>query len=74
MVQPLNQQKYSIFELLVIFDAITNKELENVLNCSERADPTSQYNKGRLKEGANINKSLVTLGNVIQALGKVFEK
>ena len=30
----------------------------------------SQYNKGRLKEGANINKSLVTLGSVIQALGK----
>ena len=30
----------------------------------------SHYDKGRLKEGANINKSLVTLGSVIQALGK----
>ncbi len=30
----------------------------------------SHYNKGRLKEGANINKSLVTLGSVIQALGE----
>lgn len=38
--------------------------------CSERADPHLTYNKGQLKEGANINKSLVTLGNVIQALGK----
>lgn len=27
---------------------------------------------GRLKEGANINKSLVALSNVISALGKVF--
>ena len=40
------------------------------LFCSERVDPTSPYNKNRLKEGANINKSLVTLGNVIKALGK----
>ena len=38
--------------------------------CSERADPMCKYNKGRLKEGTNINKSLVTLGSVIQALGK----
>ena len=28
------------------------------------------YDKDRLKEGANINKSLVTLGNVIKALGE----
>ena len=35
---------------------------------SERAESTGA--KGtRLKEGANINKSLVTLGNVIKALG-----
>ncbi|XP_071963313.1 uncharacterized protein [Antedon mediterranea] len=34
---------------------------------SERADPN--YSKGRLTEGANINKSLVTLGNCISALG-----
>lgn len=38
---------------------------------SERADPNfSEHYKGRLKEGANINRSLVTLGNVIKALGK----
>jgi len=38
---------------------------------SERADITSSsYNRGRLKEGANINRSLVALGNVIQALGE----
>ena len=28
------------------------------------------YDKDRLKEGANINKSLVTLDNVIKALGE----
>ena len=37
---------------------------------SERADPTTKYDKNRQKEGANINKSLVTLGNVISALGE----
>lgn len=38
---------------------------------SERADPNWSLNyKGRLKEGSNINKSLVTLGNVIKSLGK----
>ncbi|KAL5008864.1 hypothetical protein ScPMuIL_014445 [Solemya velum] len=38
---------------------------------SERADPNfSPEYKGRLKEGANINKSLVTLGNVIKALAE----
>ncbi|KAI0237575.1 Kinesin-like protein KIF16B [Lamellibrachia satsuma] len=37
---------------------------------SERADPIARCDKSRLKEGANINKSLVTLGIVIQALGK----
>ncbi|XP_078594303.1 kinesin-like protein KIF16B [Branchiostoma floridae x Branchiostoma japonicum] len=35
---------------------------------SERADPN--YHKDRLKEGANINKSLVTLGTVISALAE----
>lgn len=38
---------------------------------SERADATGAADAGvRLKEGANINKSLVTLGNVISALGQ----
>ena len=36
---------------------------------SERANATGATGD-RLKEGANINKSLVTLGNVISALGK----
>lgn len=36
---------------------------------SERADATCTTGT-RLKEGANINKSLVTLGSVISALGK----
>ncbi|EDO33741.1 predicted protein [Nematostella vectensis] len=35
---------------------------------SERADATGATGE-RLKEGANINKSLVTLGTVISALG-----
>ncbi|XP_052105920.1 uncharacterized protein LOC127738640 isoform X2 [Mytilus californianus] len=38
---------------------------------SERADPNWSLNyKGRLKEGSNINKSLVTLGNVIKTLAE----
>lgn len=36
---------------------------------SERANSTGATGQ-RLKEGANINKSLVTLGSVISALGK----
>ena len=36
---------------------------------SERANSTGATGS-RLKEGANINKSLVTLGTVISALGK----
>ncbi|RUS86536.1 hypothetical protein EGW08_005675 [Elysia chlorotica] len=39
---------------------------------SERADPNYHADyKGRIKEGANINRSLVTLGNVIKALGEI---
>lgn len=36
---------------------------------SERADATGATGV-RLKEGGNINKSLVTLGNVISSLGQ----
>jgi hypothetical protein len=36
---------------------------------SERAAVDSVYNKKQLKEGSNINKSLVSLGNVISILG-----
>ena len=39
---------------------------------SERADATGATGV-RLKEGGNINKSLVTLGNVISALGGCLE-
>ena len=38
--------------------------------CSERP-PTSGATGERLKEGGNINKSLVTLGLVISKLGKL---
>lgn len=38
-----------------------------ILCFSERADPS--YCKDRITEGANINKSLVTLGIVISTLG-----
>lgn len=37
---------------------------------SERADSTGATGV-RLKEGANINKSLVTLGSVISSLGNI---
>ena len=37
---------------------------------SERANSTGATGS-RLKEGANINKSLVTLGTVISALGMI---
>ena len=40
-----------------------------LFNLSERANSTGATGQ-RLKEGANINKSLVTLGSVISALGK----
>lgn len=40
---------------------------------SERADATGLTGE-RLKEGANINKSLVTLGTVISALGSYHNK
>ena len=39
------------------------------LACSERASATGASGD-RLKEGASINRSLVTLGNVISALGE----
>lgn len=42
-----------------------------LLHHSERADATGLTGE-RLKEGANINKSLVTLGTVISALGNPF--
>lgn len=38
---------------------------------SERNNTSTGYNTPRLKEGANINRSLVALGNVICALCKL---
>ena len=43
--------------------------LGDVPGCSERAS-ASGATGDRLKEGANINKSLVTLGIVISTLGR----
>lgn len=40
---------------------------------SERADATGATGV-RLKEGGNINKSLVTLGNVISSLGQTADQ
>ena len=50
--------------------------ISNVLSISERASTEFNYNKKQLKEGSNINKSLVSLGNVISILGdyQVFEQ
>ena len=41
--------------------------------CSERADSSSEVDKLRMKEGSDINKSLATLGSVIQALGRMIK-
>ncbi|XP_077438024.1 uncharacterized protein kif16bb isoform X2 [Vanacampus margaritifer] len=57
------------------FDAELPREMVSKIHLvdlagSERAD-TTQTSGIRLKEGANINKSLVTLGNVISALAEL---
>ncbi|XP_044740263.1 kinesin-like protein unc-104 isoform X3 [Chrysoperla carnea] len=68
---------FTIFFTQQRFDTITQLTTEKVskislvdLAGSERADSTGA--KGtRLKEGANINKSLTTLGKVISALAEI---
>lgn len=68
---------FTIFFTQRRHDLMTNLTTEKVskislvdLAGSERADSTGA--KGtRLKEGANINKSLTTLGKVISALAEV---
>ena len=68
---------FTIFFTQQRFDRMTQLTTEKVskislvdLAGSERADSTGA--KGtRLKEGANINKSLTTLGKVISALAEV---
>ncbi|XP_077352159.1 uncharacterized protein kif16bb isoform X2 [Festucalex cinctus] len=57
------------------FDAELPREMVSKIHLvdlagSERAN-TTQTSGTRLKEGANINKSLVTLGNVISALAEL---
>lgn len=68
---------FTIFFTQQRFDRLTELSTEKVskislvdLAGSERADSTGA--KGtRLKEGANINKSLTTLGKVISALAEI---
>lgn len=71
---------FTIFFTQQRFDKLTELSTEKVskislvdLAGSERADSTGA--KGtRLKEGANINKSLTTLGKVISALAEIATK
>lgn len=71
---------FTIFFTQRRVDKMTSLETEKVskislvdLAGSERADSTGA--KGtRLKEGANINKSLTTLGKVISALAEVVSR
>ncbi|KAL3272424.1 hypothetical protein HHI36_013906 [Cryptolaemus montrouzieri] len=71
---------FTIFFTQQRYDEITDLSTEKVskislvdLAGSERADSTGA--KGtRLKEGANINKSLTTLGKVISALAEIATK
>ena len=50
----------------------TSIKLSSVLFCSERVDSTGATGD-RLKEGAGINMSLSSLGNVIKALAEQSE-
>lgn len=57
--------------MLIFFQSFFYWTLINVLFIySERADATGATGQ-RLKEGAHINKSLVTLGSVISALAEL---
>ncbi|XP_061743849.1 kinesin-like protein KIF1A isoform X3 [Nerophis ophidion] len=78
-----SSRSHAVFNIIFTqkrHDADTDNTLEKVskislvdLAGSERADSTGA--KGtRLKEGANINKSLTTLGKVISALAEVNKK
>lgn len=60
-------QSFSSLSLVVVVFLRTNYLFTSSLCFSERADPS--YCKDRITEGANINKSLVTLGIVISLLG-----
>lgn len=78
-----SSRSHAVFTIIFTqtkYDEMTNLTTEKVskislvdLAGSERADSTGA--KGtRLKEGANINKSLTTLGKVISALAEVATK
>lgn len=57
-----------LIELHHLTNGWWNVYVSLLVSASERADP--RYCRDRLTEGSNINKSLVTLGIVISALGK----
>lgn len=60
---------FHIYCMLIIKHFCLVCNVFSTLVCySERADPS--YCKDRITEGANINKSLVTLGIVISTLGE----
>lgn len=70
---PLEPLRPPLFLLQAKFDAEMPSETVSKIHLvdlagSERADATGATGV-RLKEGGNINKSLVTLGNVISSLG-----
>ena len=75
----LSSRSHAIFQIKFsqasIVDGLPSEIVSRVhlvdLAGSERASPHEVYTKERMKEGSNINRSLITLGNVINALGKV---
>lgn len=56
------------FDAEPLYETVSKIHLVDLAG-SEKVDPTRTVG-GRLKESADINKSLVTLGHVISALGK----
>lgn len=65
LTNPTSSRSHSVFTV-----SCAGAKLHLVdLAGSERAD-SRYYDTSRFREGANINKSLVALGNVISALGK----
>ena len=73
-----SSRSHSIFTMTLTQAKVENDipvEIVSKLNLvdlagSERASADIVYNKKQLKEGANINKSLVSLGNVISILAE----
>lgn len=65
---PLFAMPQALFDVELPCEMLSKIHLVDLAG-SERADAT-RTTGSRLKEGANINKSLVTLGSVISALGE----